>query len=117
MNRKDFFSTAWKLLVSKGAGLIGNNPIVRGLEKIAAEQPKPSPKRKHRPPGANHDDKLFRKLCTGCDACMIACPVNVIMIENFELRYPVIYPDTDPCVHCEGYPCIQACPTGALKLD
>lgn len=75
------------------------------------------PKKWERPPGANVDDKQFLKLCTGCDACMVACPHNVVMIEDLERRDPVIYPDEGPCLHCADYPCITACPTGALSLQ
>lgn len=70
---------------------------------------------KQRPPGAA-PEKEFHQLCTGCDGCMIACPVNVIMIEDMEKRYPVIYPDKNPCVKCYNYPCISSCPTEALHL-
>jgi ferredoxin len=69
---------------------------------------------KHRPPGAQQTENAFLELCTGCDACMSACPVNVILIEDLEKRDPVIYSEEDPCIHCPGTPCISACPTGAL---
>jgi formate hydrogenlyase subunit 6/NADH:ubiquinone oxidoreductase subunit I len=46
---------------------------------------------------------------------MIACPVNVILIDDVDKRYPIIYPESDPCIQCETHPCIQSCPTGALN--
>ncbi len=97
MNRKEFFS---RLLFE-----LLDNPISSALEELAET--------KERPPGALPEIQ-FKKNCTGCDRCMIACPVNVIMIEDQETRLPVIYPEKDPCIYCEDTPCIAACPTGAL---
>lgn len=114
MDRKDFFSQALRLLVGKGLELCEGNPVIAALEKLA-EDPVPSKKRKQRLPGASPTENEFQQKCTGCDACMIACPVNVVMIEDLDKRLPLIYPDEAPCVHCSGYPCIQACPTGALS--
>lgn len=104
MDRRSFF----KSLVGKGLELISENPIILALEDRA--------KIKERPPGALVPDKEFQALCTGCDACMIACPVNVIMIEDLKTRLPIIYPETEPCLHCTGYPCIQSCKSGALSF-
>ncbi|MGA8163887.1 MAG: 4Fe-4S dicluster domain-containing protein [Waddliaceae bacterium] len=73
--------------------------------------------KKQRPPGAAPTEEEFLQRCTGCDACMAACPVHVIMIEDRKKRDPIIYPQKDPCIHCPGYPCIQACPTGALHKN
>ena len=112
MDRKEFFSEAFRKILGRGFELLGDVPVVKALEKMGEDTP-----RKQRPPGARSLDKEFRQLCTGCDACMIACPVNVIMIEDLERRLPVIYPDKDPCIRCDGYPCIQSCPTGALSLQ
>ena len=102
MNRRDFF----KELLLSGFDLIKDHPLVETLEKMG--------ERRERPPGAI---ARFEETCTGCDACMIACPVNVIMIEDLEKRLPVIYPEKDPCVRCEGFPCIAACQTGALNIQ
>jgi ferredoxin len=115
VDRKDFLTSAFKMLVAKSFDLIVENPLVNALEKLGEEKD-PACLRKERPPGAL-PEREFLKKCTGCDACMIACPVNVVMIEDLEKRYPVIYPDKDPCIHCQGYPCIQICPTGALLLQ
>lgn len=75
------------------------------------------PKSWERPPGAHKNEEVFLRLCTGCDLCMAACPYNIVMIEDLEKRDPVIYPDEAPCVRCADYPCVKACPTGALKLE
>jgi len=108
MNRKDFFKESFKCLIGKGLEIFSDNPVISYLEKSALK--------KERPPGAVTPDSTFEKLCTGCDACMIACPVNIIFIEDQTRRYPVIYPESSPCLHCTGYPCIASCPTGALAL-
>ncbi len=105
MNRKEFFNQ----LAGKAAAWISETSVGKVLEVVSLV--------KERPPGAPQSDSKFQELCTGCDACMIACPVNVIMIDNLEKRFPVIYPEEAPCIHCTGYPCIQVCPTGALIVQ
>lgn len=107
MDRKEFLSKAFKLCVGKSLTLLEDNPIVNALERSTAEL-KPG----DRPPGAL-PEPAFKQSCTGCDACMIACPVNVIMIENQESRLPIIYAES-PCINCPDTPCITACKTGAL---
>jgi ferredoxin len=98
-----------KLAVGTGIQVLEATPIGKSLERLGEE-----PQVKVRPPGAI-EESLFLKRCTGCDACMKACPVNVIMIEDLETRDPIIYPEKDPCIRCPGFPCIAACPTGALS--
>ncbi len=70
---------------------------------------------KQRPPGAL-DEVDFLDKCTGCDACMAACPHNLIFIEDLDKRDPIIYPQDNPCLMCASYPCISACETWALEL-
>lgn len=119
MDRKDFFFTAFRLLLSKSSDTFLNNPVINALEKLADTTPlsdvNPSI-RKQRPPGAALTEVEFKAKCTGCDRCMAACPFNIVMIEDLDKRHPLIYPEKDPCLQCEGYPCIQACPTEALDL-
>jgi ferredoxin-type protein NapG len=110
MDRKGFFSHLFKLAVDTGIQAIEATPIGRSLEKLADDRSKV------RPPGAV-EEALFLQRCTGCDACMKACPVNVIMIEDLERRDPIIYPEKDPCIRCPGFPCIASCPTGALSRN
>jgi len=108
MDRKQFFSVAYKRLLKNCVDLVSDNKVLKALENLGVQ--------KQRPPGAA-SEKEFQNLCTGCDACMIACPVNVIMIDDLQRRLPLIYPEEAPCIHCDGYPCIKACPTGALDLS
>ncbi|MHC4924426.1 MAG: 4Fe-4S dicluster domain-containing protein, partial [Planctomycetota bacterium] len=71
-----------------------------------------------RPPGAI-EESLFRSACTSCDDCIKACPHFVIRKAGPELGEgvsgtPVLVPEENPCLLCEGLPCIAACETGAL---
>jgi len=111
MDRETFFKTAFKKILKSGFSLIEDYPAIKYLEKVSDETDKV------RPPGASPLDLQFQQLCTGCDACMKACPINVIFIEDLEKRHPLLYPEKHPCIRCEGYPCIQACPTQALSLE
>jgi len=66
-----------------------------------------------RPPGAI-EERLFRRACTECNDCMIACPHGTLFRIN-GLFGPVLDPNLNACRLCEEYPCIGACETGALK--
>lgn len=54
-------------------------------------------------------DKIEKKLCTGCNACMNICPENSITMDKdlFGFRYPVV--DYDKCKKCSL--CINTCPS------
>jgi len=95
MNRKEFFQVLFR-------------PIAKAIDSLNDDTVKT------RPPGAMPEEQ-FLKLCTGCDECMKACPVNAIMIDDLQLRHPVIYPKQNPCIHCPDTPCITACPSLALS--
>ncbi len=114
MDRKEFIQKGWTLMLGKGLELLTENRLVNSLEDLAKED-KPL-KQAQRPPGAK-EEPSFLKLCLGCDACMIACPENAIMVEDLEKRYPLIYPEEKSCIQCDGYPCIQVCEYGALQID
>ena len=118
MDRKEFFGVAFKYFAGKGLDLVTNNPVIKKLEGLGNEDNPSHGEDWERPPGAAEYDAAFRRDCTGCDRCMIACPVNVIMVEDpDESRIPIIYTKEAPCQHCEGYPCIESCPSEALSLD
>ena len=88
-------------------------------ESPAEEEAKPRSRLplRRRPPGAI-DEADFLIRCTACRDCVDACPYNAIhtLAEHVEpgARTPVMLPDMRPCHMCEGFPCIEACPEGAL---
>jgi len=71
-----------------------------------------------RPPGAL-SEKEFLNACSRCDKCIHACPKDAIKkvpkkMGFFIMGTPYIEPLKNPCVMCDGLPCISACPDGAL---
>lgn len=111
MDRSEFF----KYIFQKGFSLLEESAIGKTLDHLAEEGDDEKTKNKIRPPGAYPNEEGFLKRCTGCDACMAACPVHVILIDHLERRDPFI--EQGKCIRCPGYPCIAACPTGALSFD
>ena len=106
MDRKQFF----KEFICRTVNVIEKSKVGKALNVVPE-----SSTIKERPPGAHPSDEEFLLRCTGCDACMAACPVHAIMIEDLERRDPLLYPKDNPCIQCPGTPCISACPTGALN--
>jgi ferredoxin-type protein NapG len=71
-----------------------------------------------RPPGAI-SERDFLQVCTRCDKCIHACPKDAILkapktFGMLVIGSPYIDPIKNPCVMCDGLPCIPACPEGAL---
>jgi len=80
-----------------------------------------------------HAFHLDVERCTGCMACAVACmDQNDLEVEGadgganawrqvFQIETGS-YPDVRlryislACMHCEGAPCLDVCPTGALKI-
>ncbi len=52
--------------------------------------------------------EINKEKCTGCGACVDACPVNAIKIENDKA---VI---SDDCIDCGA--CVNQCPVEAISL-
>lgn len=63
-----------------------------------------------RPPGAVPEAQ-FLELCTGCGACVAACPETTLTSKD---RYPEAHPEVHACIMCKDVPCAAACETGAL---
>lgn len=70
-----------------------------------------------RPPGAERETDFLKK-CQKCGACIRACPYHalgpLLMVNNFEKDTPALRNGYSFCRFCDGFPCIQACKTGAL---
>jgi MauM/NapG family ferredoxin protein len=106
---------------------------IRPLAQVAHEvgkldeiesRPLPKPRRSGvdrpwlRPPGAIAEIE-FRNTCSQCGQCVSACPVYAIRIDHSGdegAGYPYIDAEYQPCVLCDGQPCMPACPTGALQI-
>ena len=52
--------------------------------------------------------EINKEKCTGCGACVDACPVNAIKIEN---NKAVV---SDDCIDCGA--CVNQCPVEAISL-
>ena len=73
-----------------------------------------------RPPAAVKEDE-FLKLCIKCGQCLQVCPYDSIILEeiNGGASYGMAYidPTKRGCYLCEAFPCVLACPTGALEHE
>jgi ferredoxin-type protein NapG len=73
-----------------------------------------------RPPGAVQEDE-FIGLCIKCGQCLQVCPYDSIILEDIDGRIGVgmayIEPRRRGCYLCEAFPCILACPSGALDHE
>jgi ferredoxin-type protein NapG len=72
-----------------------------------------------RPPGAGNEEEFLR-LCIKCGKCIKACPYialqPVIYANEFDRGTPCLRVASSYCRFCKDFPCINACPTGALNL-
>ncbi len=50
-----------------------------------------------------------KELCTGCEACVEACPVDAIKMEG-----EVALVDPEECTGCEA--CVEECPVEAISM-
>jgi len=102
VSRRGFLSEALKLLAREAGGMLA--------EQVA-------PRRHFRPPGAL-PEPAFLAACTRCGYCVEACPAGAIITApssaGLAAATPVIIPETEPCIACDGMFCAQVCPTGAL---
>jgi NAD-dependent dihydropyrimidine dehydrogenase PreA subunit len=54
--------------------------------------------------------KIDKGTCTGCAACVEACPVEAIKIED-----NIAVVDEDTCIDCGV--CVDTCPTEAISME
>lgn len=103
-SRRGFLGEALKLVARTAGDLLA--------ERVA-------PRRHFRPPGALPEPG-FLAACTRCGYCVEACPAEAIVpappSAGLAAGTPVIEPQVQPCVACEGMFCASVCPTGALIL-
>lgn len=74
----------------------------------------------HRPPHAVPESE-FLAGCTKCDACIQACPPHAIYrapeSEGQLAGFPIIDPESQPCLMCDDLPCVPACEAGVLRFE
>ena len=70
------------------------------------------------PPGIQ-SERDFMARCIKCGRCALACPYKCIRAAGInageKTGTPAINPRTQACRLCADYPCVSACPTGALR--
>ncbi len=108
--RRDFFKSAIGFSIvalASGAGIYF-------APKLKAKEPR------LRPPGAVPEDE-FLKLCIKCGQCLQVCPYDSILLEDIDggasMGMAYIDPHKRGCYLCSAFPCILACPTGALDHE
>ncbi len=73
-----------------------------------------------RPPGAVPEEQ-FLSMCIKCGQCLQVCPYDAIKLEDIDGKAGVgtayIAPLERGCYLCEAFPCVLACPTGALDHE
>ena len=77
-------------------------------------------KERLRPPGAVPEEQ-FLAMCIKCGQCLQVCPYDSILLEDINGKAGVGTAYIDPlargCYLCEAFPCVLACPTGALDHE
>jgi len=111
ISRADFLRKGFKMF-AKELGKAINDTVKEKADKFIAPQ--------LRPPGAIAELSFLMK-CTRCNACVQACPHNAITQADEKngsaMGTPIIIPSSQVCMMCKDFPCIAACPSGALAPD
>ncbi|MDD3146627.1 MAG: 4Fe-4S binding protein [Candidatus Riflebacteria bacterium] len=109
MDRKKFFKS---YLLDLLAGV--DEAFGEDLDKLADKFPELV-----RPPGAFPESEFLEK-CARCGNCVRACPFfalkPVTMANQFDIGTPSLRCYEGWCRFCDGFPCVEACKTGALSL-
>ena len=69
------------------------------------------------PPGALEPEAAYLAACTGCEACVPACPYRCVVmtvVGEPGRRVAAVFPERTPCRLCADLPCVAACRDGAL---
>lgn len=100
----------------KGAAVTGSGGLLWGTAAKAAS----SEDLALRPPGALKKED-FLKACIKCGQCVDACPYDTLKLatptDHKVTGTPYLQPRNVPCYMCTDYPCVTACPSGALETD
>ena len=71
-----------------------------------------------RPPGAQSESDFMAR-CVKCGKCLESCPYRAVHVApgnaGAAAGTPVIDAREQACRLCEDFPCVAACPTGALR--
>ncbi len=104
--RRDFLAKGALLLAGVGTGIALTKV---GKEWVEAKLPSPT---LVLPPGAGNHERFSAK-CTGCQACIAACPAKIIIPTAKGFAPIAVDLSRGACdYNCNA--CGQACPTGAI---
>ncbi len=114
LNRKQKERRTLLFSIAAGIGIVGT--AMAGfipLDRIR--------KKRLRPPGALKPD-LFLASCIKCGQCVQVCPVEAIVLADYDDGFGIGVPYIDArgqaCdFSCDAVQCVLACPTGSLSHD
>lgn len=110
VSRKEFLRRTWRGILGFAGELVAG--AVDTLDRLVPQR--------IRPPGAVESMEFLAK-CLRCGSCIRACPHfalrEVLDRDAADFRTPHLVPRQSPCRWCDDFPCIQACPSGALKSE
>jgi len=107
MDRREFFKRGLGRAAEKAVKIVDDKVAQRAVRWI-------------RPPFAIPELE-FLLACTRCDACIKACPYDVIFPLSPSngaevMNSPALDLLNKGCHLCDDWPCVNACETGALKM-
>lgn len=107
LDRRNFFRLGIHKAANAAADLVEAQNITRAPQFI-------------RPPFAGLENEFLAK-CTRCHDCLKACPHDTIFPLSQRLgkqiaSTPALDLTNGACHLCQGWPCVNACESGALEL-